>query len=208
MPAVDRAIRENGIYVHQRIGKSSMLEMHDHAYFEIYFLRKGEREYFIGDRFYKVSEGDTVLIPPNILHRTVGGMAQRTLVHIDKAYLSRYFSPAMVESLSCLDGASVLRPTEENAARADEIFQALLSCYERQSGEGGRETMLAGYIFELLFLFSDKARAGRAEEQDYGRMEQIVMEEENQLFLDTAAMLVETKADGQTAQALLDALVK
>ena len=41
-----------------------------------------------------------------------------------------------------------------------------------------------------------------------GRMEQIVMEEKNQLFLDTAAMLVETKADGRTAQALLDALDK
>lgn len=41
-----------------------------------------------------------------------------------------------------------------------------------------------------------------------GRMEQIVMEEENQRFLDTAAMLAQTKADGQTAQALLDALNK
>ena len=52
----DAAVESLGIYVHQRIGKSSMLEMHDHAYFEIYFLEKGEREYFIGDRFYKVKE--------------------------------------------------------------------------------------------------------------------------------------------------------
>ena len=41
-----------------------------------------------------------------------------------------------------------------------------------------------------------------------GRMEQIVMEEKNQLFLDTAATLVESKADGRTAQTLLDALDK
>ncbi len=174
MPDADKAIREMGIYVNQRAGKSSMLEMHDHAYFEIYFLRKGEREYFIGERFYKVTEGDTVLIPPNILHRTVGGMAHRTLVHIDKAYLFRYFSPAMVESLSCLGGVSVLRPSGENAVRAQSIFQSLLSCYDAHIEEGGRDTLLASYIFELLFLFSDGARAGRAEEPDYGRMEQIV----------------------------------
>jgi hypothetical protein len=57
MMSSDESVRELGIYVHQRSGKSSMLEMHDHAYFEIYFLEKGEREYFIGDRFYKVEAG-------------------------------------------------------------------------------------------------------------------------------------------------------
>ena len=51
-------------------------------------------------------------------------------------------------------------------------------------------------------------RAELAAFNSSGRMEQIVMEEENQLFLDTVAMLVETKADGQTAQALLGALDK
>ncbi len=175
MPDADRSIRNFGIYVHQRSGKSSMLEMHDHSYYEIYFLQKGEREYFIGDRFYKVTEGDTVLIPPNILHRTVGGMAHRTLVHIDKAYLARYFSAEMVDSLSCLSGVSVLRPSEENASRLASIFQSLLSCYDRNLAEGGGErTLLAGYVFELLFLFSDKARMGKPQEQPFGRMEQIV----------------------------------
>jgi AraC-like DNA-binding protein len=174
MPDADRSVRERGIYVNQRAGKSSMLEMHDHPYFEIYFLRKGEREYFIGDRFYTVTEGDTVLIPPNTLHRTVGGMAQRTLLHINTAYLSRYFSGAMVESLSCLGGASVLRPAGENAARTESIYQSLLSVYEKQMSEGGQETLLAGYVFELLFLLSDKMRTGETKEASVGRMEQIV----------------------------------
>ena len=39
-----------------------------------------------------------------------------------------------------------------------------------------------------------------------GRMEQIVLEEENQLFLDTAATLAENGADGEAAAALLNTL--
>ena len=170
----DAAVESLGIYVHQRIGKSSMLEMHDHAYFEIYFLEKGEREYFIGDRFYKVEAGETVLIPPNVLHRTVGGMAHRTLVHVDKAYLERYFSPAIVESLACLGGVSVLRPAMEGAAHLAGIYQSLLSCYEKQMQQGGQEALLAGYAFELLFLLSSKDKIYARTELAPRRMEEIV----------------------------------
>lgn len=171
--SADASVQDLGIYVHQRIGKSSMLEMHDHAYFEIYFLEKGEREYFIGDRFYKVREGDTVLIPPSILHRTVGGMAHRTLLHIDASYLARYFSPSVLESLSCLEGASVLRAATENAGRVASIYKSLLDCYTRELASGGQGARLAAYVFELLFLLSDK-KSGEAEAHAPGRMEQIV----------------------------------
>lgn len=170
----DAAVESLGIYVHQRIGKSSMLEMHDHAYFEIYFLEKGEREYFIGDRFYKVKETETVLIPPNVLHRTVGGMAYRTLVHINKAYLERYFSSSIVESLSCLGGVSVLRLGGEDAARLAGLYQSLLSCYEKHLLQGGQEALLAGYAFELLFLLSNKEKIHARTEPAPGRMEAIV----------------------------------
>ena len=170
----DAAVETLGIYVHQRIGKSSMPEMHDHAYFEIYFLEKGEREYFIGDRFYKVEAGETVLIPPGVLHRTVGGMAHRMLVHIDKAYLARYFSPSIVESLACLGGVSVLRPAMEDATRLAGIYQSLLSCYEKQIQQGGQEALLAGYAFELLFLLSSKEKIHARTELAPRRMEEIV----------------------------------
>ena len=170
----DESVQTLGIYVNQRSGKSSMLEMHDHSYFEIYFLQKGEREYFIGDRFYKVAEGDTVLIPPNTLHRTVGGMAHRSLVHINGEYLERYFSPMMVESLSCLNGISVLRPADEDAAHVLGIYQALLEGYGKHLAEGGQETLLAGYVFELLFLLSNKEKTGERQERAPLRMEEIV----------------------------------
>ncbi len=170
----DESVESLGIYVNRRIGKSSMLEMHDHTYYEIFFLEKGEREYFVGDRFYKIKGSQIVLIPPCVLHRTVGGLAHRTLLHIDEGYLSRYFSPAIVESLSCLDGVSVLHPAGEDAARLSALFQSLLVCYDRQITQGGQEALLAGYTFEILFLLSDKERIGEQEEHAPRRMEEIV----------------------------------
>lgn len=172
--SADASVESIGIYVHQRIGKSSMLEMHDHSYYEIYFLEKGEREYFIGDRFYKVKEGEIVLIPPGVLHRTVGGTAHRTLVHIDKSYLSRYFAPAIAEGLSCLGGVSVLHSSMEDGLRISSVFQSLLSSYEKHIAQGGQEILLAGYTFELLFLLSDKEKIHARDESAPGRMEEIV----------------------------------
>ena len=129
----EESVRTLGIYVDQKSNKRPMPEMHDHGFFEIYFVLKGDREYFIGDRFFKVSAGDTVLIPPNTLHRTVSGIVHRILVHIDSAYLSRFFSQEMIESLSCLGGVAVLRPASENATRTLSIYQSLLECFNQHA---------------------------------------------------------------------------
>jgi YesN/AraC family two-component response regulator len=43
---------------------------HFHSTYELYYLVSGERCFFIKDRTLIIKEGDLVLIPPNILHRT------------------------------------------------------------------------------------------------------------------------------------------
>lgn len=171
---VAEAISGIGIYVDQASGKLPMPEMHDHPFHEIYFLQKGERDYFIGDRFYRVTAGDTVIIPPGVLHRTAGGMAHRILVHLAPDYGERCFSPLLRESLSCLGSVAVLRPTGENAQRLSSIYQSLLACYNRQVGAGNEEARLAAYAFELLFLLSDRGQRDEQTEQPPGRMEEIV----------------------------------
>ncbi|MFW5749934.1 MAG: AraC family ligand binding domain-containing protein, partial [Halanaerobium sp.] len=48
----------------------NMDRRHYHNQFEIYYLLKGERNYFISQRSYHVQKGDLVLINKNILHKT------------------------------------------------------------------------------------------------------------------------------------------
>ena len=54
---------------------------HYHHAFEIYYMKDGECNYFIGNRSYKVLPGDVILIPSSIIHRTnYNGMAHSRLV--------------------------------------------------------------------------------------------------------------------------------
>lgn len=44
---------------------------HYHSCFEIYYFLKGECKYFIDDRTYDLVPGDVILIPENVIHRTL-----------------------------------------------------------------------------------------------------------------------------------------
>ena len=119
-------------HIEKAVGKTPMPHMHDHAAFELYYLCRGEREYFIGDHFYKIGEGDLVLIPPSLLHRTAGKGATRFLLYFSEAFLRRFFTDEMLSALP-LEKPLVFRPDEALCADIESELAAMLSEYE--SGE-------------------------------------------------------------------------
>ena len=52
------------------VGKS-MSQMHEHSYYELYFLLSGKRRYLIKDTVYEIEPGNLMMIPKNQLHRTI-----------------------------------------------------------------------------------------------------------------------------------------
>ena len=98
-------------YMEKAVGKATMPHMHDHDAFELYYLCRGEREYFIGDKFYQIGAGDLVLIPRHLLHRTAGKGATRFLLYFSEAFLRRFFTEEMLSSLP-LEAPTVFRPAE------------------------------------------------------------------------------------------------
>ncbi|WP_426452490.1 AraC family transcriptional regulator [Paenibacillus sp. S-38] len=58
------------IVSHRRADSHHMPASHFHSTYEVYYLMSGQREFFIQDRTMVISEGDAVIIAPNILHRT------------------------------------------------------------------------------------------------------------------------------------------
>lgn len=50
---------------------TSMHKAHYHICHEIYYLVKGEINYFINDQIYNIHDGDLILIPKGILHKTL-----------------------------------------------------------------------------------------------------------------------------------------
>ena len=115
-------------YIEKAVGKTTMPHMHDHPAFELYYLCRGEREYFIGDQFYKIGEGDLVLIPPDLLHRTAGKGATRFLLYFSEEFLRRFFTDGMLSVLP-LDGPTVFRAGEELRAEIEGELYAMLSEY-------------------------------------------------------------------------------
>lgn len=66
-----------------RTKPTSMPSPHYHRHYEIYYLRKGKAKYFIDNITFDLNEGDMVLIPPYIIHRTAyveGGQLDRLLI--------------------------------------------------------------------------------------------------------------------------------
>lgn len=75
---------------HNKVNSKSMTSLHCHGYFELYFLTEGKRKYFINDTIYPVDINNIVIIPPGILHRTIGKKEDtysRVLIYINNDVL-------------------------------------------------------------------------------------------------------------------------
>ncbi len=68
----------------------SMSTPHSHDHYEIQFLMKGERLYFIEDKSYSVPPNSIIVVPPRIKHMTGGGAFSRYNVNVFPAALSEY----------------------------------------------------------------------------------------------------------------------
>lgn len=68
----------------------SMHEFHSHAHYEIYFLSKGSRSFFLSNALYKMIGPAVVVIPPRVIHKTEGGSFERHNINVSPAYLDAY----------------------------------------------------------------------------------------------------------------------
>ncbi len=69
--------------------------LHSHEYYELYFLLKGTRQFFIGNRMYELSQDTLVVVPPFVLHKTDGGPYMRININISPVLLK----PRYIEML-------------------------------------------------------------------------------------------------------------
>lgn len=78
------------------IGKTMPLPPHHyHNLFEIYFMEDGKCNYFIDNKSYEVLQGDVVLIPEGVLHKTTYDVENhaRILINCSNAYIPKSVIP-------------------------------------------------------------------------------------------------------------------
>ena len=136
-------------YVEKKISKTPIRNMHHHRSFELYYMVQGEREYFIEDRFFVIREGDLVLIPPNVFHRTAGEGGLRYLVHFSEKYLQCFYTDKalhpMLERLP-----SVFRAVDIEQELIHTQLRRMLSEYGKTASEQDI-SLLCGCLYHILF---------------------------------------------------------
>ena len=161
------------IQMEKRVTKAPMHTMHYHQTLEIFYVIKGEREYFVENSFYKLTEGDLILIPSGRIHRTEGKAASRFLVSFSGEFLREYLSEALINTL-VLDKTVVFRPNIDEKENLSRLFNSFFSEYTRLGLTEEGRAVFAGYLFKILFTLSRGENTYSSEDYKDRRIEGIV----------------------------------
>ena len=68
----------------------SMNDLHSHSHYEIYYLTKGSRTFFLSGALYRLTAPVLMIIPPHVMHKTEGGAFERYNVNAADGYLDEF----------------------------------------------------------------------------------------------------------------------
>ncbi len=111
---------------------------HYHHAFELYYMKEGVCNYFIGDHSYHVIPGDVVIIPEETIHRTnYGGVPHtRLLINCAPDYLPEVLREKILSVGHLYRNSGVLERLEQIFERigweydhADEMSEEAIRCY-------------------------------------------------------------------------------
>lgn len=138
-------------FIDTRSGNRIMPSMHYHSSYELYYLISGNRDYFVEDKYFSVSSGSFVLIPPSTLHRTGGKYGLRTLIGFENKFLEKFFNNQVItELIKCFNNYIITPPEEKK-----EYFQQLLKKIDKSSNKTEFALNLAVLLYELSKYKSD-----------------------------------------------------
>lgn len=187
---------------HYREPRPNPVEVHHHDFYEVYYLLRGEVEYWVDGRIIRISAGDLLLINPMELHRPIladaGQVYERIVLWINKEYIESLSSHGLRLS-ACFDTQQpahthLIRPgaTERSVltARMSELVR------EFYSTELGSELSAYGLFLQLMVQLNRMARHTQPQQEDTQQMSQLVQQ--------TLSYIAEHLADPITVERIAD----
>lgn len=142
---VDKSVREEDWSMH---------EFHSHPHYEIYFLRKGSRAFFLSNALYTLSAPVLIVIPPHVQHKTEGGSFERDNVNVSPAYLDPFQKEVLDQK-----ALQIIRLTQEES----KALQALLSeAYAVDKTKKHADHVLHALFSYGIFLLSRSRAEGQS----------------------------------------------
>lgn len=123
---------------------------HYHSCYELFIVISGNRNVLLKDKILQGRQGDIFLIPPDVLHRTIGGQCARIVVNFSLNFLKRYFTPNAIKMmLSCFDVSKI--------SLEEQDFDFLFKKCQHLISENSKDyAMVFIDLAEILLLLSNK----------------------------------------------------
>lgn len=129
------------------------VSIHNHDFYEIFFLLSGKISYWMEGEIYHPDEGDIILIDPMTLHRPIISadepVYERLVMWIEKSYLDS-FSVKEMRLSACFDNKAsyLLHPNPSQRAELTEKFGHLVREY--YSNEYGASLYADGLFLQIM----------------------------------------------------------
>ena len=165
---------------HYREPKPNTVEVHHHDFYEVYYLLRGEVEYWVDGRVLRMQAGDLLLINPMELHRPIvsedSPIYERIVLWVNKEYLEGLFSGEMDLS-RCFDTSlpnhtHLLHPTyAERSLLTSRLGEIVREYY---GSEEGSALCAYGLFLQFMVQLNRIARREVAQEQEGKKLSVLV----------------------------------
>lgn len=107
----------------------SMPFTHRHNVHELYFFISGDTRYIIGKEFYDISDGELVIIPKDIAHRTISKVdspCERKLIYFDDSMLSAVKAQIPGSKLDGIFSPCTIKFPKKLISRLNQLFSLII----------------------------------------------------------------------------------
>lgn len=137
-------------YVNEK-GYTEMKKTHFHDSYEMYYILKGKKLYFINDKLYKAEKGDLVIVNPHDVHKTSSiekSEAERILINFRYEFMEELFKAQKVALLPFEKGSRRLRLNVKEQFQIENILSGIIK--ECETMEYGYVSSVKAMLFTLL----------------------------------------------------------
>ncbi len=122
-----------------------MNSFHSHPHYEIYFLTKGSRLFFLNNSLKRINAPDIVVIPPCVMHKTEGDAFERFNINVSEKYLDD-FEKQVLSKIALKH----LKPDQKQTEELIGVMNRLLSIDKKSKyGEKNLHTVFSYLLFLL-----------------------------------------------------------
>lgn len=129
----------------------SMMNLHSHSHYEIYYLKKGNRTFFLSNALYQLTAPVLIIIPPHALHKTEGAQFERYNLNVSTNYLDD-FQTRILEERSL----SVIKLTNDETLLFNNLFQQMDEVNKMQKYSDAILKILSSYLILQIGKLSSK----------------------------------------------------